>query len=212
MVGRDAEPPNSQMEWSQEIFQGQSFRDYLPSWLGGTNSSTRALIPMLKALKDAVEGYTETPLTIAGLVLPIPGFASAFSHLSLRYYNRVFRSAAIYGASIQGLIDDEDEYKPTEMDLVIDFSDAALTATLIAVNAAVPEYLRVLHETSIEAQLLPQKFDHGVDSLTKALEPVVAMPYKDDKYKLPRERLANVVLMGEQANDPRLMKALKQVL
>ncbi|KAI9892429.1 MAG: hypothetical protein M1814_001386 [Vezdaea aestivalis] len=131
---------------------------------------------MLTVLKDAVECYTETPPETAGLALLVPivressyDFTSVSKHVSLTYHNQDFRSATIYGMHLHDLINKQDEWdeKPAEMELIIDFSDAAMTATLTAVEFSFLEYLRILHEASIVALSLPQTFNQSVNVLAK---------------------------------------------
>lgn len=68
----------------------QSFRDYLPPWLGGRDARTQSLFRMLNALKTASESYLEAPLTTAVVDMPfrvpnayLDALRSASSSLSL---------------------------------------------------------------------------------------------------------------------------------
>jgi hypothetical protein len=50
----------------------QSFRDYLPPWLGGHNHTYESISRMLKSLKLATESYLEASVSTAEITVPFP--------------------------------------------------------------------------------------------------------------------------------------------
>ena len=211
----------------------QSFRDYLPPWLGGPNARARSLIPMLDALKTAAEAYVETSLAAAEVVFPFPmsddyldALRSAMSSISLqmpmsqqppagilaaRAYgigNECKSAAVVNSGSEQSQMNDDE---PAQLILTVDYSDAALTVLLLVEECNVFEYRRVLHDTGLGADTISRTPNDSHDDLARALRHITTLPLEDGNGAELR-RISQLVLLGERANDRLLHRALEEIL
>lgn len=204
----------------------QSLRDYLPTWLGGTDARAQSLVPMLKALKTATESYLEAPLSVAEVVMPFPvpysyldDLRSAGSSLSLHVHFSAQIPAGILVAHFYDLggkchwhgVEVDNDLVP--LILTVDYSRAALTALLFTKNCGLLPYERVLHDTSLSADRVfgYSRPDSTREDLVRALRDLINLPVGYGN-GIGLNRTSNLVLMGESASDRRLHDVLKEVL
>lgn len=169
----------------------QSLRDYLPTWLGGTDARAQSLVPMLKALKTATESYLEAPLSAAEVVMPFPvptsyldDLRSAGFSLSLHVHFSAQDPAGILVAHFYDLgakchwhgVEVDNDVVP--LILTVDYSRAALTALLVTKDCGYLEHERVLHDTSLGADRVfgSCRSDSTREDLVRALRDLISLP------------------------------------
>ena len=176
----DTTPPTSPSDASllnsgasQGRLKLQSYRDYLPPWLGGHQTRFQPLPSMLRALKVVTESYLEKPLSDAEVVVPFPvtdsfldTLRSACFSLSLRMPMSAQPPAGILAARANGIggkcnnaaaetadvpNSDQQQFEPLagQLILTVDYSRAALTALLVFEECSVFEQRYVLHDTRL---------------------------------------------------------------
>ena len=222
--GPEALTPNigaAQASWSL-----QSLRDYLPPWLGGTDTRAQSLYPMLKALETATESYLEDPFSVAEVVMPFPvpdsyldDLRSACSSLSLHVHFSARDPAGILVAHFYDLGDKchwqgfEVDNDPVPFILTVDYSRAALTALLVTKDCGLLKYERVLHDISLGADRVfgSSRSDSTREGLVRALRDLICLPL-DYGNGVGLKRIRNLVLVGESASDRRLHDVLNEVL
>ena len=211
----------------------------LPSWLGGDrqDEATRVLKEMLRALKTATETALDTKIDEVYISTPVPvhqqfegRLKAASSALGFKQPSHSFWAAEALSMSISAWCscDDQPSNAPGdgELVLVLDHTDAALTATLGVTNVCELDARRVLRSTELgawrlrnlswweydsEAEkelLLQQRYPMLVDALRR----LTAFPLETE---FPwRENFAAVdrlILLGETADDEKLHAALGEV-
>lgn len=220
---------------TQGRLRPQSYRDYLPPWLGGHDYRLQPLPSMLRALKVATESYLESPLSDAEVVVPFPvtnsfldTLRSACSSLSLSMPLSAQPPAGILAARTHGFggqcdaVEDTDVLEPNQQDdpeqliLTIDYSRAAMTAMLVFEECSLFEFRRVLHDTQLGTDGLsgendPRDLYTPRDLLARALRNVTSLPLEDGN-GAGLKRISELVLLGESAGDPLLHDALTEVL
>ena len=210
----------------------QSYRDYLPPWLGGHDHRFQPLPSMLRALKVATESYLGSPLSDTEVVVPFPvtnpfldTLRSACSSLSLNMPMSAQPPAGIMAARARGIggqcnaVGDVDPSESNQQDdpeqlmLTVDYSRAAMTALLVFEECSVFEFRRVLHDTRLGADGLSGANDLNTprDSLAAALRNVISLPLEDGN-GAGLTQISELVLLGELAEDPLLHDALTEVL
>ena len=205
----------------------QSLRNYLPTWLGGTDARAQSLVPMLKALKTATESYLEAPLSAAEVVMPFPvpdsyldDLRSAGSSLSLHLHFSAQDPAGILVIHFYDLgrkcrwhgVEVDNDLVP--LILTVDYSRAALTALLVTKDCGYySEHERVRHDTSLGADRVfgSCRSDSTREDLVRALRDLISLPVGYGN-GIGLKRISNLVLMGESASDRRLHDVLKEVL
>jgi hypothetical protein len=207
---------------SQALIHPQLLRDYLPPWLGGKRP--RTLVPMLRALKAAVESYLETTISNADIVVPFPitdsfheSVHSACSSISLSMGAFDLPIAGIFAAPMYGIgkkpcLDDDDPQP--QLILTIEYSRAALTAFIILEECTIFERRRVLHDTNLGLDQL--RGDPGSGSTREKLEAslgeFICLPMNDGGNGEKLRYINNLVLLGESAGDPQLHDVLKKII
>ena len=226
---------------SQGGLKLQSYRDYLPPWLGGHQTRFQPLPSMLKALKVATESYLEGPLSDAEVVVPFPvtnsfleTLRSACSSLSLSMPMSAqppagilaARANAIGGHCTNGVetVDfpnSEQQQEPEQLILTIDYSRAAMTALLVVEECSIFEYRHVLHDTRLGSnELLTREKNDARDRssptrrdlLARALRNVTSLLPLEDGNGAGLSRISDLVLLGESAGDRLLRDALTEAL
>lgn len=217
---------------TRETLKLQSYRDYLPPWLGGHDHRLQPLPSMLRALKVATESYLESPLSDAEVVVPFPvtnsfidTLRSACSPVSLSMPMSAQPPAGILAARARGIggqcnaVEDVDPSESNQQDdpeqliLTVDYSRAALTALLVYEDCSVFEFRRVLHDTRLGTDELSgvNELNTPRDLLARALRNVISLPLEDGN-GAGLTRISELVLLGESAGDPLLHDALTEVL
>ncbi len=216
-------------------FSLQSFRAYLPPWLGGYDIRTQPQTRMLQALKTATESYLEGPLLDAEVVLPFPvadsfwkTLRSACSSISLRML-RSLQSAGIRAVGAYGLrgrlcnayvfreqLESNQPLPSEQLILTVDYSRAALTALLVYEDCGVYEDLRVGHDTRLGADELykgttTSESQFGREDLARAIREITKLPVEEGT-GAGSTQIDNLVILGESAGDPLLRDVLKEVL
>lgn len=194
----------------------QSIRDYLPPWLGGGNSSSKVLSRMLKALKIAAESYLETSVSTAEVAFPFPisdsysdTLRSACSSVSLHPPWLRLAPAGILAARAYGIGETCED--PEQLILTVDYSRAALTALLVDADCGIFEYRRVLHDTRLGLDGLHDRSEASRSDLERAIREVTKLPLENDN-GAGLERINNLVLLGESADNSQLHDVLREVL
>lgn len=101
--------------------------------------------------------------------------------------------------------------------LTVDYTRAALTAILYVEEICVFDMLRMQHHVNLEAAALDAchtstKNDNCYESLREVLTEIVKMPVdKPASVDVP-SHISKLVLLGENATDPRLREILRLVL
>jgi hypothetical protein len=96
-----------------------------------------------------------------------------------------------------------------ELMLGVDFSNAALTATLQARDCGIGHTLRVLHSIELGAGKLFE-VDGWHEQLVHALSRVTALPVEDSRFSRI-DRITQLVLFGDAARDIRFREALREL-
>lgn len=209
---------------TQATLSWQSFRDYLPPWLGGHNNTHESLQRMLKSLKIASESYLETSVSTAEITVPFPisdtffdTLRSTAKSLSLSIPTTPAapggRLAAlhVYGIGTGQCGYPPDPQDPAQAFLTVEYTHSALTALLILEECGVYEDLRVLHETDLGTGSPSQETPHDRRAkLTTALGDLTKMPIEVNGEVL--KSLSNVVLLGELSQDRLLHDVLRELL
>jgi hypothetical protein len=212
-------------------------------WLGGhrQDGASRALREMLRALKTATEAALDTEIDEVYISTPLPvhgefdnRLKAASSALGFKQPSDAVWIAEIVskGANARCSCDDRpfESLRANEVVLVLDHSDAILTATLgTTTDYCVLDARRVLRSTELgawrlrnlswweynsEAEkelLLHQRYPMLVDALRR----LTAFPLKED---FPGQDLQEgfvavdrLILLGETADDEKLHAALGEV-
>ncbi|KAL9098005.1 MAG: hypothetical protein Q9163_006242 [Psora crenata] len=218
---------------SHPYLELQSLGDYLPPWLRGPNACTRSLIPMLDALKTAVEAYIETSLVAAEVVFPFPvsddyfdALRSAMSSVSLQMPMSEQPPAGILAARAHGIgkkcnsaavadrVSEQsqmNDHEPAQLILTVEYSGAALTVLLLVEECNVFEYRRVLHDTGLGADTISRTPNGTHEDLACALRRITTLPLEEGNGAQLR-LISQLVLLGERADDRLLHRALEEVL
>ena len=189
-----------------------------------------AIGDLLLALKTTAECYLGAPVPVADIVTAVllPAnrrrtLQSATSHASLKraLIVRGAGSLAAMGTGVSPL-----SYQPgrwpighdarPQLVLTVDYSRAALTATLYHEEDTLFDILRTYHNESLGASAsrkceeTPDSGDCSVD-LAHAIEEVIKLPAGYSEVDLYTEQVA-LLLPDEEGNDPGLLGALTDAL
>ena len=206
----------------------QSFRNFLPPWLGGRDARTQSLFRMLDALKTASKSYLEAPLMTAVVITPfrvtdawLDALHSASSSLSLNLATPTYFGPGVLAAQAYGVGGDcereSGEADPEQFILTVHYSRAALTANVLKEECKVFESWRGLHNLSLGTNSLSKNNDlpgsrSSRDELADALRGLTGLPLENGGNSAESEKIRQLVLIGESANDERLHDALKEAL
>lgn len=197
----------------------QSFRDYLPPWLGGHNHTHDSLSRMLKSLKIASESYLDASVSTAEITVPFPISKTFFDTLRSTAKSISIsipetpaspagKLAAIHVYDIgPGNCDYFDPQDPAQVFLTVEYTRSALTVLLLYEECGVYENVRVLHEIDVGSQ---ESTHDRRAKLTTALGDLTKMPVEFNSEVL--KSLSNVVFLGESSQDQLLRDVLKDVL
>lgn len=220
----------SEQPWAtgQVLIGLQSFRNYLPPWLGGRDVRAQSLTGMLSALKTASESYLEASLSTVAVITPfrvsdvyLDALHSACSSLSLRLAMATPPEAGVFAAlarDIGGQCDkDFDKSDPEQFVLTIDYSRAALTAILFKEEYTIFESWRAVHNMSLGTNNLSKVYDmpgskSSREELADTFRELTSLPSSGGGDSASLRHIRHLVLVGESANDKRLHDALKEVL
>jgi hypothetical protein len=199
----------------QALLTAQDLRDHLPHWLGGRRPPSQPLVPMLRALKTAVEARLETTVSNAQVVSSYPlsedlreELRSAFSSISLSMPASLHSPAGIFAAGAYGVGKNYGDDCKEQLILTVEYSKAALTAVIAHEECGVFEYRRVLHDMTLGSDV------PGLnrEKLEEALRGFVRLPLDDGGNGSDLAYLNNLVLLGESADDSQLHETLREVL
>lgn len=220
---------------SQGRLKLQSYRSYLPPWLGGHQNRFQPLPSMLRALKVATESYLERPLSDAEIVVPFPvtksfldTLRSACFSLSLSMPMSAQPPAGILAVRANGIgrqcnaveaVDfskSSQQQDPGQLVLTVDYSRAAMTALLVFEECSVFEFRHVLHDTRLGTDELTRENDARDlstprDLLARAIRTVTSLPLEHGN-GAGLTRISELVLLGESSGDRLLHDALTEVL
>ncbi|KAL8809923.1 MAG: hypothetical protein Q9200_003001 [Gallowayella weberi] len=199
----------------------QSFRDFLPPWLGGDDGCIPSLIQMLKALKTASESYFQSTLLSAEVVVPFPAsgtffdaLRSASSSLSIEMPMSEQPPAGIVVARALGLgrecLDEPRKAEEEQLILTIDYSRAALTALLVYEECNIFEYRRMLHNISLGTDSMSNGHKDSRQSLLRALRTITNLPLGSGN-GAGLTQINEIILTGESAGDQQLEDVLREV-
>lgn len=221
-----------------------SVRRYLPPWLGGLvpehpDGRTQSLITMLRVLKQATEAYLDTEISNVSVAVPFNVECSWIRGSPLSTQTQIEAAAsaldlrASWSEASSRVAWEERLSRPMERNftswecapqdealaLVIDFSNAALTAQLQVreCDNSYSEYL--LHSTELGAQKLFAN-KNWREVLAEALRRITVLPVPErnippdeDNPGATRfkdlDRISHLVLFGDSARDARLHEALR---
>lgn len=212
-------------------------QESLPTWMGGpefgtAEAGTRSLAEMLGLLKLTAETYLGVEVTNATVSVPFPvGFLrvtrKAFD-VRLREAGSALNIKLSRAEHALNLVASQDRlwhrmkrspytYFSCHADeellvLGVDFSDAALTATIQAWDCGDFWIARVLHSTELGARDLFRSNDSR-RRLVDALHSVTALPVPGtyDHRTEDIDHIGRLIIMGDKAGDPRLHEALQEV-
>ncbi|KAF2428644.1 hypothetical protein EJ08DRAFT_699061 [Tothia fuscella] len=212
----------------------QYLRDHLPSWRpswpGHEDRSYQSLVPMVKALKTAIESYLEEGISTAEIVTPFPVdeiyhnmVRKTFSAVSLQMPNYALPPAGVLAArahnignksctdSIENSVLKDD---PQQLVLTVEFSRSALTALLLHEVCGIYEVRRVLHSTELGLDHLQWGSDHGggLNNLENKIKELISLPMDDGGNGEELTFINNLVVFGESADSSQLNRILKKVL
>lgn len=198
----------------------QSFRDYLPPWLGGHKHTHESISRMLKSLKIASESYLEASVSTAEITVPFPisqyfldTLRSTAKSISISIPETPASPAGklaaihVYGIGPGNCDYFPDPQDPAQAFLTVEYTRSALTALLVYEDCGVYDNVRVLHEIDIGSQ---ESAHDRRAKLTTALGDLTQMPVEYDGEVL--KSLSNVILLGESSQDQLLRDVLKEVL
>jgi hypothetical protein len=218
----------------------------LPSWLGGDrpDEASRVLKEMLRALKTATETALDTEIDEVYISTPVlvhqpfeDRLKAASSALGFKQPSDSFWAAEALSTSTSSWCSCVDQPSNVpgdgEVVLVLDHTDAALTATLGVTNICDLDARRVLRSTELgawrlrnlswweydsEAEkelLLQQRYPMLVDALRRltAFPLEAEFPWREDFAGVKEDfaALDRLILLGETANDEKLHAALGEV-
>jgi hypothetical protein len=184
--------------------------------LRSRDTHSQSLSRMLKALKTATESYLEASISAAEVVVPFPVsdayldiLRSTCFSLSLQMPMSAQPPAGILAARAHGMVGKCND--PMQLILTVDYTQAALTALMVVEECGIFEYRRVLHDTRLGVDGLSGGSDTNRGDLVRALQSFTRLPLEDGN-GVELERISNLVLLGESADDQRLHDVLKDVL
>lgn len=215
----------------------QSMQEYLPPWMGGPEAdkpddSTQSLTDMLRVLTFATETYQGTDISNATVSVPFPVGCGRVDNSSFEARVETAASAlklkllpptvALAGIKWEDRLAKRMKRSPYTyfschpddegFVLAVDFSDAALTATIQVTDCSGGDdfdYItRVLHSTELGAREL-FKTAEWREKFVAALRQATAPPIQG---ATDTERMNMLMLLGDAARDARLQEALRDVL
>lgn len=206
----------------------QSFRNYLPPWLGGRDVRAQSLTGMLSALKTASESYLEASLSTVAVITPfrvsdvyLDALHSACSSLFLKRAMSTPPEAGVFAALARGIggqcDEDHGKYDPEQFVLTIDYSRAALTAIIFKEECNIFESWRAVHNMSLGTDNLSKVYDmpgskSSREELADTFRELTSLPSSGGGDGASLKHIRHLALVGESANDKRLHDALKEVL
>lgn len=219
----------------------QPLYDALPTWLGGyqRDGATRALTEMLRALKTATETAIEAEIDEAYISTPWPvdedfniRLRTAASAVGLNQPSDAFWAATVVGKGASSLLHC-DHVLPggtgrNEVVLVLDHSDAALTATLGITTDYLLDARAILISEELGAwglrNLARWEYDDKVERnvllqrkytmLVDALRRLADVSLTSDLNHLGGETVLavdKIILLGETTDDKKLHNALEEI-
>lgn len=202
-------------------FIPQSLSKELERWQAPTTPPINA---MLLALQAATEAYLETPLNTSDLVTST-GFSQSNRDLLDLELNRLGlrRTLGAFPSALKATVFVNDMpwnrsylsgIDEARLVLGVDYSRSALTAGLFIDDNGVLDDHRFLQDVDIGADASPSNLPWSEELLRKRrrlLQEVTTLPVTDDGFRLP-ERVSELVLIGDRANDDELLDLLEEIV
>lgn len=179
---------------------------------------------MIRALVTAVESYLDEKISSADVTTPFTisddfraAIHSAASSLSLKVHRS--RLAPISATSISGIPSGKcDNWNGTHFNddrkqliLVIDYSRAALTATLLSEKCNYFKAERLLHDTRFGAERLGECNDACLENFKLEFRRLIRLPLENVPSEFSAEFRSGLLLIGESVPSVILNRMLKDV-
>ncbi|CAK4030563.1 Hypothetical predicted protein [Lecanosticta acicola] len=222
--------------WLQPIV-GEVCNHLPPSWFRDLHltDTARAFAPMLHTLKTAVESYLVMVDCLHTISISLPRSISPQLHVSLQAaasslslsllepsLSRLpagVHAAVGYGVAAKCRNFPTDDWDEARLMLAIDYSRAALTATLIHEDMPLYRTLRTFHSETLGGAALDRTCsspDHieldCTAGLRAALTNITQLPVLEDEDAKEMAFIQTIVIYGESASDLRLNSVLRDVL
>lgn len=193
--------------------------------------ASAALGDMITALKAAAESYIGNTIAIADFATPLPPGPQGRHLLSNAMSSVRLGKAAGYpqAGPVAAMANGIGDYyhnasrcleTPNHLVVTISYTRSALTALLYFEEMCIFNILRTEHHIDLGATALDEcqtssSTEECVDPLKAAISRLVRMPVDDVDWpahtKVPTH-IGGLVLLGDRATDPRLRRALQEVL